>query len=280
VPLLSLKMLRRFFEFYINASIHVALAVIALVCVTYKELGYPLTTDVLGYVFFGTISAYNFVKYAKAAGLHHRSLTTSMRAIQMTSILSTLALFYFAFQVSITVIYASTFLAAVTFLYAIPVVFQKNLRTFSGIKIFLVALVWAGATVLIPWANASAALTSDVWLSFAQRFLIVMAYTLPFEIRDLPYDAPSLRTFPQQFGIKKVKIMGVLLLLIALLLEGFKDDVMLPHFLSLGMLTGVITLLLWRASTNQSRFYASFWVESAPFVWLGSFYVLTYLLTA
>ena len=82
-----MKVLRRLFDFYINSSIHVALAVTSLVMVTLYEFELPLDFALVGFLFFGTITGYNFVKYAGVAGLHHRSLAKSLQAIQVFSFL-------------------------------------------------------------------------------------------------------------------------------------------------------------------------------------------------
>lgn len=267
-------MLSRLFNFYINASIHVAFAVCALVFITAWEVGFEVSSYLLGFVFFGTISGYNFVKYAKAAGLHHRSLTGSLKMIQLFSFASLGGLIFCALQLPIIVFYIAAVFGGLTFLYAVPFLRNRNLRTFSGVKIFVVAVVWAGVTVFIPWSNTSEALTFDIWLTFFQRFLVIIVCTLPFEIRDLPYDVPSLKTLPQQFGIKRAKVFGASLLVIASFLESFKDELLLPHALSLWFACLVILLLLLLATKNQHRYFASFWVEAIPLIWCGCFYLL------
>ena len=268
-----MKMLMRAFEFYINASIHVALAVCALVLISAWEFGFELSNYLLGFIFFGTISGYNFVKYAKVAGLHHRSLTSSLQVIQLFSFASLGGLIFCAFQLSVAVFYMAALFGGLTFLYAVPFLRRRNLRTFSGVKIFVVALVWAGVTVFIPWCHTSEALTLDIWLTFFQRILVVIVCTLPFEIRDLPYDAASLRTLPQQLGIRRAKAVGVSLLVLASLLEGFKNEVVLTHAISLWFACLLSLILLLLATKNQHRYFASFWVEAIPVFWLGAFYL-------
>lgn len=273
-----MKILNRAFEFYINASIHVALSVCALIFITAWEVGFEVSNYLLGFVFFGTISGYNFVKYAKAAGLHHRSLTSSLKMIQLFSVVSLGCLIFCALHLSVVVFYIAGIFGSLTFLYAVPFLRNRNLRTFSGVKIFIVALVWAGVTVFIPWSNTSEVLTFDIWLTFFQRFLVVIVCTLPFEIRDLPYDAASLRTLPQQFGIKKAKVFGVSLLVVALLLEYLKQEFLFTHGLSLWFACLLILICLLVATRDQHRYFASFWVESIPLFWLGGFYLMEYYL--
>lgn len=266
--------LKRAFDFYINASIHVALAVCALVGITAWELNFEVSYYLLGFVFFGSISGYNFVKYAKVAGLHHRSLTRSLKLVQLFSFISLGGFVFCAFQLSLAVFYMAAIFGGLTFLYAVPFSRRRNLRAFSGVKIFVVALVWAGVTVFIPWSFTTGVQALDIGLTFFQRFLIIIVCTLPFEIRDLPYDAASLRTLPQQFGIKRVKLFGASLLVVASLLELFKSELLPSHALSLWFTCLLILLLLLVATKNQGKYFASFWVEAIPLFWCGLFYLL------
>ena len=81
-----MKFFKKLLDFYINASIHVALAVYAFVRITefYLDLSYNESLDF--FLFFATITGYNFVKYAGVAKLHHRSLTKNLRVIQLFSL--------------------------------------------------------------------------------------------------------------------------------------------------------------------------------------------------
>jgi len=55
--------LKQLFNFYINSSIHVALAVYALAYITLVEYDIEYDENVLYFVFYATITGYNFVKY-------------------------------------------------------------------------------------------------------------------------------------------------------------------------------------------------------------------------
>ena len=68
-----MRYLRHIYDFYINASIHVALAVYALGYITLKELNILYDEIVLYFMFYASITGYNFVKYFGLAKFHHRS---------------------------------------------------------------------------------------------------------------------------------------------------------------------------------------------------------------
>lgn len=273
-----MKSFKRIFDFYINSSIHVALAVVAFVAITALEFDLVLPNALWFFMFFGTVTGYNFVKYAKIAKLHHHSLTDMLKTIQVFSFLSFGLWIYAASLMSIETILTASLFGVFTFFYAVPLPFSKNLRTLAGFKVFVVALVWAGATVIAPAVSALEALDVDVWISFVQRILIVIVLTLPFEIRDLQYDASKLKTLPQQFGLKKVKVFGILLLIIAQFLEGFKEGITLSYFSCMFIICVLIGGVLVVSKRNQSRYFASFFVESIPIIWYGFLLVFCHFL--
>ncbi len=262
-----MNLIKGIFDFYINSSIHVALAVCALVGVTIYEFDLQVSNSLWGFIFFGTITGYNFVKYAEVVRLRHRSLNLSLKTIQVFSFFSFLALIYFTLLLSFKTLLVTGGFAALTFFYAIPFLKSKNLRALVGVKIVIVALVWAGVTVIIPIIDTLEGLSFDMWISFVQRVLIVFILTLPFEIRDLKYDELALGTLPQRVGINTTKIIGIIILVMAFLLAFFKDDITLIYLLSLGILSVIMGIVLLVSKKKQSKYFASFWVESIPIFW-------------
>ena len=263
-----MRLLKLIFNFYINASIHVAFAVYALLRIT--EIYFDLTyNENLNYfIFFGTITGYNFVKYAGVAKLHHKSLTDSLKIIQIFSFFCFLGMCYFAYQVPLKTLYFIIPFIILTILYAVPFLsgFDKTLREVSYLKIIVVALVWAGFTVLIPLINAGTEISLNSILLMLQRFLIVIVLILPFDIRDVKYDAISLQTIPKKIGVEKTKRMGLMLMVFSLILEylSSSSNLMKTPFMIFFFL---VTILLMRSKTDQSKYYSSFWVESLPIVW-------------
>jgi len=215
--------LKRVFNFYINASIHVALAVYALVRITefYFNLPYHKNLDLA--IFFGTITGYNFIKYAGIAKLHHLSLTENLRLIQLFSLVCFFLMLYYLIQLRLTTIFYLSPLALLTLLYAVPVLngFKKNLRNTSFIKIWVIALVWALTTVALPIVEGGILFNIQVTLSIIQRLLLIVVLTLPFDIRDLQFDKRSLQTIPQLLGVERTKKVGFVFLLLTMLIEFF-----------------------------------------------------------
>jgi hypothetical protein len=264
-----MNVIKRLFDLYIQGSIHVAVAVLSLVLMTNHMFHMPLDVPMAVFAFSGTVFGYNFIKYESLIR-HRRPLRRQVKFIVVLSIAALLATGYsFLLLECITQITAVAFLA-LTVLYAIPFLpNNKNMRSLSGIKIYIVALCWAGITIVLPLQNAGVPLSSDVFLKFGQRFLLVIILILIFEIIDLKKDDPQLMTVPQKIGVNKTKMLNLFLLVPLYFLEFLKihiDHRQLLVNLSLVTVTALFTVY---ASPERSKYYTSFWVESIPIFWLG-----------
>ncbi len=259
----------KLFAFYINSSIHVALAVVSLCWITFLHFDSAPDYHLLSFVFFATITGYNFVKYAGVAKLHHRSLAKGLRMIQIFSFLAFLFLVYFAFTVDQNVLFWTSIFGLLTLLYALPVFSKRrSLRSISGLKIFIIAFVWAGVTVVLPVFEIEEVLLENVTWEFLQRFLLVLAWIIPFEIRDLKYDLKQLGTIPQRAGVTKTKVLGLALLIAAVVMEIIKAYTAVSSLIAIVFIAGVSAWFVWRARERQTAYYSSFWVEAIPIFWL------------
>lgn len=269
-----MELIKRILNFYINSSIHVALAAYAFTRITQIKFELPYKANLLYFVFFATITGYNFVKYFGVAKFHHRSLAGWLKAIQVFSLISFIAMCYYAYQLRINTLLILSLSGLITFLYAIPLLpmtyfrdSQKNLRQISGLKIYVIALVWTLTTVLLPLVENDLVLDTDTVITGVQRFIFVIVLMLPFEIRDLNYDSLKLGTLPQKIGVKNTKISGVLLLMVFFILEYLKDELTSDAILSTLIIVCFTVLFVVFSNKNQSKYYSAFWVEALPIVW-------------
>ena len=270
-----MRIIKQLFDFYLNSSIHVALAVYSLSWITLREFNILYDENILFFIFFATITGYNFVKYFGIAKFHHRSLTDALKAIQVFSLICFVLLCYYTFQLPLITLGYIAIFGVVTFLYAIPFIpknfyldNQQNLRAISGLKVYIIALVWAGVTVFLPLINNDFDWNVDVYITAFQRFVFVIVLMLPFEIRDLKYDSIKLATIPQRIGVKLTKIIGSLLLLFFFFVEFFKDFSTYLNNIGNLILVCLTLFFLIFANKKRNRYYSSFWVESIPIIWL------------
>src|SRR5690606_33952706 len=106
--------------FYLQASIHVALAVYALVKMTHHQFGITGDDSTAYFAFFGTIVGYNFVKYDALARVRKGGIGIKIRSIATFSLVCFLAAVYFFFQLRFLTQAITAGLALVTMLYTLP----------------------------------------------------------------------------------------------------------------------------------------------------------------
>lgn len=270
-----MRVLKPIFDFYINSSIHVALAVYAMSWITLIEFGVAYDENVLYFIFYASITGYNFVKFFGLAKFHHRSLASWLKIIQVFSFFCFLLMVFYAFRLHRETFWIVVGSAVVTFLYAIPFLPRKmlydskqNLRSISGLKAHVIALVWAVVTVILPLVNNQIEIDFDVIVTVLQRFMFVLVLILPFDIIDMSYDSLKLATIPQKIGIKNTKILGVLLLIAFVLMEFLKDELVEINILVLFIVAIVTALFVLFSKKERSRYYSVFWVEGLPIFWL------------
>lgn len=263
-----MKLLKRVFDFYLDASVHVALAVFCFVWLTGLLLNIPMSDHLAFFLLFSTIASYNFIKYGLEAEKYILVANRYHKNIQFFSFIALgFAIYHSCFLTKETWI-GLGILAFLTGLYALPVLPNaKNFRSLGGFKVFPVALVWAGSTVILPLLEIGHDLGWDVWVEAVQRFLIVLVLMLPFEIRDLKYDSLEHRTIPQRFGVPKTRLIGISWTIIVFLLTFLKDDLGYFDLFIKTIICLTLAFVLILSHKDRSKYYATFWVEALPVVW-------------
>ena len=190
-----------------------------------------------------------------------------MRLIQIFSLICFIGLGYCIWLLPSDTRWLVLILAAITFLYVVPI-WPKSitLRSISGLKIFIIGMVWSATALLLPIWHEKLQLTSDNYIYGAQIFLIVIGLTIPFEIKDLDRDNEQLRTLPQWLGVRQSKIVAILCFALAFGLDFFKDDLPLSstlYWLFVSVM-GIIAVL--KINRKSSVYITSFWIESIP-IW-------------
>jgi len=263
-----MKIFKQIFDFYLNSSIHVGMSCYALVGITQQLFEIPFDSAMAYFAFFGTIVGYNFVKYDALARIHRRNMRNELKTIALLSFCALLAVGYFFLQLQrITQILSLAFLVLVI-MYTLPFFPNKrNARNWAGIKIYMVSICWVGVTVFLPIINSEIPLMASVFQLAAQRFILIFVLILIFEIIDLKYDDPYLKTVPQQIGVLNTKKVGSFLLVLFVVLEFLDRSFTTSLFiLKLGIAMSTMLFLLF-ANEQKSKYYSSFWVESIPIFW-------------
>ncbi|URC13216.1 hypothetical protein [Flavobacterium sp. B183] len=263
-----MKVLKYILDFYLNGSIHVALSCYALIRITFHVFHIQYDESMALFGFFGTIVGYNFVKYDVLVRVQKKKIGNQLKIIAILSFISLFLVGYYFFQLKRITQIVSIVIFLITALYTLPFFpNRRNARNWAGVKIYIVAVCWVGATLVLPLINAEIPFTSDFFIKCIQRFVLVFVLVLVFEIIDLANDDPHLQTVPQTIGVKRTKILGLLLLIPFWGLEVFVSTFNYHDaFINLIMIF-VLMLFIAFAKPNRSKYYTSFWVESVPIFW-------------
>lgn len=264
-----MKYLKKITDIYLKSSLHVALAVTAFVLISGEYQDIPVRPDLLLFIFSGTVIGYNFIKYFQLVRTRLPELHNTIRPILVISSTCLLILILTAWYRPLLVLSGSAVLGLVTILYAVPFWGDKqNLRSVTGIKIFIIAAVWTGVTVLLPLFDTGKSFPDGIYLIAIQRFLFVIVLTLPFDIRDFSMDSESLGTIPQQFGIQATRLIGLSLLAAVIVLE-YVRMANNEEILATVIISAITAYFVLKSEARQNRYFAAFWVEGIPVLWYG-----------
>lgn len=247
-----MKFLQQVLNFYINTSIHVAIAVFSLVQITKLSLNISANSSLDWFIFFGTIVGYNVLKYADVFWTRIFTFKKNYLII-MVSFFAFLGMIYFYFQLKSDIQIAFIKIGILVLIYPF-------FRKFALLKMIFVSFCLTLVTVFVLESKHD-------YLYALQRFLIVFCLLIPLEICDIKNDAKTIKTLPQVIGIRNLKFLGYLLLILVCVLSYFflqlKFNIVIAIAISI-----VIAIFIFFSENNQSKYYTSFWVESLPILWL------------
>ncbi|WP_158278692.1 hypothetical protein [Rhodohalobacter mucosus] len=256
------------------------MAVTAFTVITMLEFNLPISAALLFFIFFCTVVAYNGIKYLYILKNLTRPFSTGMVSIGAISLFSLLGAAVSARFINPVALAASVIPGFLSVSYALPLHRRlKGLRQVYGLKIFVIGLVWAFVTVLLPFAqtHGSAFPDPEILAAFLQRLLFVIALTIPFDIRDRASDPESLGTIPMIFGNRNAILLGSSLLFVSLLIELLFRENPLPEVMLHTLIILLTGGLLWKSIHRHTDNLASFWVEGIPILWVLLFLLLRFL---
>lgn len=274
---MSDKVYKDFLKYYVDSSVHVALALCCLYMLSIHLLNLLMDLKWITFLFFSSVSYYNIVKFGGLL-LKSKNKPTSLlifvRILTKISLLVALVLFcFFSFELQIFIVGHGLLSMA----YALPVLSSKpQLRNHGFLKVFIVAFIWTSFTflapILIEYGLEFAQQHTFIWdwiLLYIQRFILVVILMIPFELRDMQQDQLYSRTIPQYFGISNTKWLGALLAMVWLILTFVRERYVFVEVSSRFVIWLVLLLIVGLSSTRQRPYFASFWVEAVPMLfWL------------
>lgn len=141
------------------------------------------------------------------------------RVMVAVVVCTALAALIIAWPLRASIIHALWLPAVLSLFYTVPLSLTGGriigLRRIPALKAFLIAAVWASVTTLLPATSVVDGVpvigNDGLWIALVWAgFYLGLA--MAFDIRDLPYDLPSLHTFPQVMGVRATRFFAVLAL--------------------------------------------------------------------
>lgn len=244
-------MRQNIFSYLVRKQIWVSLCFISLVSFFQIMLGavnYPL----LIVQFFATISVYNL----SVRGSKNDRFSMYVDVILPFVISGLVGLVYLK---EVTIICLAVLaLFSMQYSYAL---FWSKFREISGLKIFVIAFVWASSIVFVPLVDSGIGIGGYVHL-FISVFLFVLAISIPFDLRDIKTDSSSLGTFPQKYGeARSLDIANVSLVLSVVFFLWAQDDI--SNLFSVSYLISMLyTSFIFKKSNQFHKDdFVGIWVE-------------------
>lgn len=220
--------------------------------------------------FSGTFVTYNFHRLVRHTSFKNAQISTErgrwlnqhrIFIIGCIGIITVIvSLIYFPFPIRTTSLWVILIAGIIVLGYALPIPFiEKSLRDIRGLKNVWITAVWVLLIYFILLES-----THDIHhpdLIYIGLFTFVQI--IPFDIRDLSYDSPTMKTLPQLVGIRGAQIIGTMLIsfIIYSILRSHTFNLLL-------ILTAICALLgLWWKQTPQR-------ILMLEFVWDGTLIVL------
>ena len=204
----------RFVKFIIDSRLFISMAAVGLVFSTFRITQVDIGWIAVSIVFLLTFTAYTFPVFMKQTRF---SATWSIFFL-VYSFIFLFSAYQFWILASVLLDVLFGILVFFTLFYYLPLGFIGRLRELPFLKVFLISFAWTVATVLIPLAFVSFPLVSaDVLWLVLERFVFLLAVTIPFDVRDIRTDtAGGLLTLPSKFGLKGSLYISFVLLMIYL----------------------------------------------------------------
>ena len=260
----------------VYSNLYVVFVVGALVWQTYLLVGEKVNADYLSFVMSSTLFLYPFHRLIGALKMTPNKRSERIQwayehQIAMVPMIisgAILSLYYF-FQMDAPLRWWIVPLALLSLGYSLPLPFKgwkyRRLRDVPYIKIYAIAFTVTAVTLLIPLLEFKIELEALVLLVFG-RVLLVVALTIPFDIRDVDLDRPyGIKTIPLSLGVERSVKLAVLLLsafsIIHFLLYFFFETFTIYIFLALLISDFYAAVWLKKVKKDQSELFYVFAVE-------------------
>jgi 4-hydroxybenzoate polyprenyltransferase len=200
----------------VNSNAYVSIPILAITIETYMQIGVlNFHSAYIGFLFFSTLFLYPLHRLIGISLTYPIDFTKAQREVdkhprlaQFSVGIGAIGTIYFSWAIGFEILQLLIPLGIVSIAYSAPVIPTtdgwKRLRDLKGIKIYAITGVVSITTAMVPlWLLNDINLTDILLIGF-QRFLFILAITIPFDIRDMRMDEKwNLKTIPLLIGKEK-----------------------------------------------------------------------------
>lgn len=277
---------QRIFDYIVFGNWLVGLVAAGFLCISDLFLGNVIPVAYYALLFFASIFLYSLQRVViffrkeswESTTRRHAWLLRNKQLLLGQTAFTGLAaafisFFYFPFmQLMLLVLPA----LVVSLAYAMPLFPVKGrwirLRDFPFLKIFLIAAVWVYLSVFIPLLFSNIPVVAmlevipfDMLCWGFELFLLIVALTIPFDIRDLPYEEGKVKTIPGVMGWRNAQLLAMVLLFPALGLRvlgnAAADSFLNPGFFAALLWYGCAATMLLKTNPSRGEYFYSFGMD-------------------
>ena len=271
-----MMLIKKGLEFYIRTSLHVAICFVTLSMVITLPYLEPFV-DWPFYImqFCLVVVSYNLTKYYPLI-LARKPFKYRGFILIMSSLLILIALSLLAFETTEYWLIVAL-LVLLNLVYAFPLLFNKKIREFVYLKTPVVAISWVLLLLSFFWSAHGFANTVQGlnYIDFEDHMYLgitllcfMIAYCIPFEIRDIEDDKIHLITLPQKIGVTYTKIIGYLSAFFFFVLQLMYQPIIDSNTSETVIITVLLLLFIYLSDKIKSSYFVSFAVEGLPIIWL------------
>lgn len=272
--------LRVFLLRLVYSNAYLALPILAITTETFLYIGeFTFDPIYLGFIFFSTLFLYPFHRlfgnYTTAEFEHtkaQKEVAKHPALTRISVIIGFIGTVFFTFQLPLSTLSYLIPLGIISIAYSIHFIPTlkgwMRLRDIPGIKIYAITLVVTFTTSTIPMIISGSVDSTNIWLISLQRFLFILAITIPFDVRDAHLDKRwNLKTIPLILGNERAITLAISLLYISAILVVFQY--FYTGFVGVGIVVanliaaGFTHFILRDFKTNNSYLYNAFLIEGA-----------------
>lgn len=261
----------------IDSNIFIALSGVALTFASQVQLGLDLQIYNYVYViFFGILLEYNLhklyavIKNNEEIKNEKYSWAKNNKYIYFSLlIIASIFLIYFFINLKLNIIVYLIPFAILNLLYSLPIFKRIKIRKIPLIKIFLIAFVWTFVTVNIPFIYSEVRLSNAIYLLFLERFIFIIAITIPFDIRDIQQDKINgVKTIPYFLGENKSYLLSNILIIIFSIITTIHYLIYLNYYILFSfIITTIITLIFLNSkSIRKNKYFYYGYLDGSMFL--------------